>query len=147
MNYLGILIFISAYIYSKLRWILMTSKSCVVVIMMPVEEKRKLNAPAMLNSQQLGQEWWVKGAKGLGGGINRRQCWFGFQHATAKLSKWHSSDSSHSAVTQHSRRLIERRSDLIKIENSCGLNASKIVLLSHISSQRPNKPFLALASS
>lgn len=57
--------------------------------------------------------------------MNLRQCWFRFQRATTKPSKWHSRDQSHSAVTQHSLSLIERGSDLIEIENSVGLNACK----------------------
>lgn len=45
-------------------------------------------------------------------------------------------------MTQHSRRLIERRSDLIKIENSGGLNASKnSFTLTHFKSKAPISHF------
>lgn len=57
--------------------------------------------------------------------MNLRQCWFRFQRATTKPSKWHSRDPSHTAVTKHSLCLIGRRSDLIKTENCVGLNACK----------------------
>lgn len=55
--------------------------------------------------------------------MNLQHCWFRFQHATTKPSKWHSTEPSHLAVTQHSLCLIESHSVLIK--NCIGLDAFK----------------------